>query len=68
MMAGAMVRPAQNAMAEGEVRGSAAGAELDTTLARLAIVTAARDEFAADIDARSILGRRTMARGAARTS
>lgn len=51
-----VVREAQNAMAGGALRGSAASAELESTLARLAVVTAARDAFAADIDARSILG------------
>jgi len=56
LVEGYVVRQAQNVMAGGEVRGSAASAELESTLARLAVVTAARDEFAADIDARSILG------------
>jgi len=56
LVEGYVVREAQNVMAGGEVRGSAASAELESTLARLAIVTAARDEFAADIDAHIILG------------
>jgi site-specific DNA recombinase len=51
-----VLREAERALALGSLRGSQAGPELGDAIARLETLKAERDAFAADVEARGILG------------